>query len=80
MWTALWDTVEAVTGRRVLFKFLHGRGLRAIILDGCEAQIEGCGINLIRRNSLLSGGGVTETDPKLIVLWIIRTCEVHLDR
>lgn len=79
MWSALWDTIEDVTGKPVKFKFLHGEGIKAICVDGNKPQIQGCGDDLIRRNDP-SISGVYDRDPQMIVTRIVRTCFVHLDR
>lgn len=79
MWTGLWDTVEMVTKQKVEFKFIDGRGLSAILVDGCKPQVNACGDDLVKRiqdrNSPLS-----ERDPQLVVQNIVRTCTVHLQR
>ncbi|EDR04794.1 uncharacterized protein LACBIDRAFT_330283 [Laccaria bicolor S238N-H82] len=79
MWTGLWDTVEMVTKKKVEFKFIDGRGLSAILVDGCKPQVNACGDDLVKRiqdrNSPLS-----ERDPQLVVQHIVRTCVVHLQR
>lgn len=79
MWTALWDTIERVTGKPVQFKFIHGSGIRAIVMDGCKAQVEACGDDLVRRNKP-EQSGIIEMDPQVIVQYIVRTCLIHLDR
>jgi hypothetical protein len=79
MWTALWDTVERVTGEKVKFKPFDGTGIRAILVDGNKPQIDGCGDDLVRRNNP-QVSGITELDPQLIVTYIVRTCYVHLNR
>lgn len=79
MWTGLWDTFEQVTGKKVLFKFIDGSGLRALVVDGCKPQVEACGDDLVQRNDPLISG-IHTTDPQEIVQYIVRTCSVHLDR
>lgn len=79
MWKALWDTIAQVTGRQVEFKFIHGRGICAILVDGDKAQAQGCGEDLItRNNSELSR--IATNNPQEIIQYILRTCMVHLDR
>lgn len=79
MWSALWDTIEVITGSPVKFKFIHGEGIKAICVDGSKPQMLGCGKDLIKRNDP-SKSGINECDPLLIVSHIARTCFVHLDR
>jgi hypothetical protein len=79
MFTALWDTTGRVTGKPVKFKFIHGAGLRAILVDGCKPQIDGCGDDLVMRNNP-ELSGIYEKDPQVIVQYIVRTCTVHLNR
>lgn len=79
MWAGLWDTIETVTGKPVQFKFMDGMGLRAIVVDGCKAQVDACGDDLLIRNDPKKSGIDTD-DPQVIVQHIIRTCVVHLDR
>ena len=43
MWTGFWDTVEVATGQPIQFKFLDGKGLLVIGVDGCQPQVDGCG-------------------------------------
>ena len=79
MWSALWDTAERVTGKKVKFKPFDGTGIRAILVDGNKPQIDGCGDDLVRRNDP-SISGITEINPQLIVTYIVHTCYVHLNR
>lgn len=76
MWTALWDTFARVTKKEVKFHFLHGTGLRAILVDGNKPQVEACGDDLVERAAKV---GFPEKDPQVIVQHIVRTCLVHLD-
>jgi hypothetical protein len=79
MWSGLWDTICRVTGQPVKFKFIHGTGLRAILVDGCKPQVDACGDDLLTRN-WPEISGIHEKDPQVIVQYIVRTCTVHLDR
>ena len=80
LWTKFWDTVEQVTGRPVQFKFMDGKGLLAILVNGCKAQADGCGDALLKQNAKRKNTRITETDPRIIVQYILRTCDIHLDR
>ncbi|TEB27221.1 hypothetical protein FA13DRAFT_1795038 [Coprinellus micaceus] len=81
MFQALWDTVKEVTGRVVQFKFLDGKGLKAIIMDGCKQQVDGCGDDLVKRAVLRNTPTlVQEKDSQVIVQYIVKTCAVHVDR
>ncbi|KAJ7719347.1 hypothetical protein DFH07DRAFT_761173, partial [Mycena maculata] len=79
MWTVLWDTIHRVTGVEVKFKFLHGEGLRTILVDGNKPQGNSLGADLVARNNP-EISGITETDPKKMVTHILKTCTFHLDR
>ncbi|KAJ3491080.1 hypothetical protein NLJ89_g11374 [Agrocybe chaxingu] len=81
MWTGFWDTVERVTGKPFLFKFMDGCGTRAILVDGCKPQVDGCGDALIIQ--IMKRGGkskIAEMDPQTVVQHIVQTCDVHLER
>jgi hypothetical protein len=92
MWSGLWDTFEKVTKKAVQFYFIHGTGLKAILIDGCKPQVDACGDDLIERIRRYVRNHpdisqdpewmviMNETDPQVIVQWIVRTCTVHLDR
>ena len=79
MWAGLWDTVEKVTQQKVEFKFIDGKGISAILVDGCKPQVNACGDDLVKqiqdRNSPIS-----ERDPQQVVQYIVCTCLVHLQR
>lgn len=79
MFGSLWSQIERATSKPVQFKFLHGTGLRAIIMDGCKAQVEGLGRDLVRRNNP-DQSGISETDPQKIVEYIARLCITHVGR
>ncbi|KAF7800308.1 hypothetical protein EIP86_011557 [Pleurotus ostreatoroseus] len=79
LWSGLWDLVENVTGRKIQFKFMHGSGIRAIVVDGNKAQVQGCGDSLAARNNP-GVSGVAEHDPEKLVQYIIKLCKVHIDR
>ncbi len=79
MWSGLWDLIEQITGEQIKFKFMHGSGIRAIVVDGSKPQIQGCGDSLLSRNDP-KVSGITETDAEKIVHWIIKLCMVHVDR
>ncbi|KAJ8489244.1 hypothetical protein ONZ45_g13660 [Pleurotus djamor] len=82
VWTSLWDTVELVTGKPVKFKFMHGEGIRTILVDGSKPQMNGAGDDLVQRNRSIPEKKrlVHEDDPQAIVQHIFRVCLVHLDR
>ncbi|KAI0309098.1 hypothetical protein OF83DRAFT_1273383 [Amylostereum chailletii] len=80
MWSAFFDGVKTATGRAPKFKFMHGEGLRVILVDGCKAQIDACGDTLVNINNALDTPLVVERDPQVIVQYILKTCSVHLDR
>ena len=79
VWSGLWDTIARVTGQPMRFHFLHGQGLRGIVVDGCKAQVQGCGDDLVKR-SLLSDSLITDKNPESIVQHFVKVCEVHWDR
>ncbi|KAF9044099.1 hypothetical protein BJ165DRAFT_1347476, partial [Panaeolus papilionaceus] len=80
MWAGFWSTVERVTGQPLKMKFIDGTGLRAILVDGCKVQVEGCGDALLKLIATRPHACIKETDPKIIVQHIVRTCTVHLER
>ncbi|KAH6915462.1 hypothetical protein BKA70DRAFT_1217374 [Coprinopsis sp. MPI-PUGE-AT-0042] len=74
-----WDSVKQVTGKPVQFKFLDGVGIKAILVNGCKAQVQGCSDNLLEhalKRSWPDLAGQTADD---IVQYIVQTCVVHLD-
>ncbi|KAH6897587.1 hypothetical protein BKA70DRAFT_1563041 [Coprinopsis sp. MPI-PUGE-AT-0042] len=80
MWQELWDLIEVVTKRPVLFKFMDGEGIRAIIVDGCKAQVQGCGDDLVDRARKRGHTLFMQMAPDEIVQYVVRTCLAHLDR
>ncbi|KAJ7775009.1 hypothetical protein B0H16DRAFT_1265082, partial [Mycena metata] len=79
MWPALWDTIERVTGVQVKFKFIHGEGLQAVLVDGNKLQVNTFGADLVKRNNPYLSG-IHETEPTKIVGFTLRTCRLHVDR
>ncbi|KAJ6513998.1 hypothetical protein DFH09DRAFT_1374151 [Mycena vulgaris] len=79
MWPALWDTIHRVTGVEVKFKFIHGEGLRTVLVDGTKPQANAFGADLIARNKPHLSG-VHVTDPQAILPFILRTCVFHVNR
>lgn len=61
------------------FSFMHGEGIRAIVMDENIAQVQGLGDYLVAQ-AALEGGKVDERDPARIVQYILRLCTVHFDR
>ncbi|KAF9472149.1 hypothetical protein BDN70DRAFT_938396 [Pholiota conissans] len=81
MWCGFWDTLERVTGRPIQFKFMDGKGLSTILVDGCKPQVDACGDSLLVQEAKRKGKSfVHETDPQVIVQYIVRTCDIHLER
>ncbi|KAJ7211971.1 hypothetical protein C8J57DRAFT_1733157 [Mycena rebaudengoi] len=79
MWPGLFETIAHITKSEVKFKFIDGEGLRAILVDGNKPQANALGAYLVTRNRP-DTSGIRETDPKLILFNIIRTCIFHLER
>ncbi|KAJ6564996.1 hypothetical protein DFH09DRAFT_1363963 [Mycena vulgaris] len=79
MWPALWDTIHRVTGVEVKFKFIHGGGLRTVLVDGNKPQANTFGADLIARNKPHLSA-VHVTDPQAILPFILRTCVFHVNR
>ncbi|KAL1943444.1 hypothetical protein VTO73DRAFT_4519 [Trametes versicolor] len=83
IWTLFFGAVNRATGQEVMFKAFAPNvtqaGLRAILVDGCQAQIDGLGDFLVKRN-VPSTSGVLESDPQKIVEWVVKICGVHFDR
>ncbi|KAI0356054.1 hypothetical protein OH77DRAFT_1538515 [Trametes cingulata] len=87
IWTLFFNAVDHATGAHVSFKAFcpdtqgAARGIRAIVVDGCQAQIDGLGDFLIER--IKTEGqqcAVTEDDPQKIVEYVLKICSVHFDR
>jgi hypothetical protein len=81
MWSGFWDTIERITSKRVQFKFLDGVGQTAILVDGCKPQATACGDALLTQ--IIKRGDSTpfkERDPLLIIQYVLRTCDIHLER
>jgi hypothetical protein len=78
----LWDTFALVTGHQVNFKFLHGKGLVGIMVDGSKEQANGCGDDLCERYHQLPVDHPARPtiDPAHIVEYIVKLCRVHIDR
>ncbi|KAJ7187531.1 hypothetical protein B0H12DRAFT_1040311, partial [Mycena haematopus] len=79
MWPGLFETIASVTNKEVMFKFIDGEGLHAILLDGNKPQANALGAYLLTRNRPHLSG-VYELNPKLILPHILRTCIFHLER
>ncbi|KAJ6474737.1 hypothetical protein DFH09DRAFT_1343071 [Mycena vulgaris] len=79
MWPGLWETIAHITKTEVKFKFIDGEGLQAILVDGNKPQANALGAYLVTRNRPYLSG-VHETDPKLILPKILRTCIFHVHR
>lgn len=81
IWTLFFGAVDCATGQEVMYKAFSRdeTGIRAILVDGCQAQIDGLGDFLVKRN-VPSASGVSESDPQKIVEWIVKICGVHFDR
>ena len=75
-------SIEKATGRRLKFKAFDVAGnIRALILDMEAAQVQGLGDALVRlqmNNPAISG--INETDPEILVQFIIKLCTVHFER
>ncbi|KDQ61129.1 hypothetical protein JAAARDRAFT_191240 [Jaapia argillacea MUCL 33604] len=80
MWSSLWDTIGKVTGNAVKFKFIHGSGLRAILVDGNKRQIEACGEDLLKRTDPILSKLPKNITALEIIPYIIRNCFVHVNR
>lgn len=80
MWLGFWDAVERATNQPVKFHFMHGSGLLAILVDGCKAQVDGCGDALLERLRACPSPLVNENDPQVVVQYLVKLCSVHLDR
>jgi hypothetical protein len=78
MWPGLFETIAHITKSEVKFKFIDGEGLRAILVDGNKPQANALGALVTRNRPDTSG--ICETDPKLIIFNILRTCIFHLER
>ncbi|KAJ7059971.1 hypothetical protein C8F01DRAFT_1370227 [Mycena amicta] len=79
IWHGFFEAVKDATKRELKIKFLDGEGLRAILLDGSKPQANALGKYLVSRNRP-EVTGIHEADPKLMLLHVLRTCMVHLNR
>ncbi|KAJ7236635.1 hypothetical protein C8J57DRAFT_1247623 [Mycena rebaudengoi] len=79
MWPGLFETIGHITKLEVKFKFIDGEGLCAILVDGNKPQANALGAYLVTRNRP-DTSGIRETDPKLILFNILRTCIFHFER
>ncbi|KAJ6464091.1 hypothetical protein C8R45DRAFT_840549, partial [Mycena sanguinolenta] len=79
MWSALFATIERVTGTELKFKFIHGEGLRTVLVDGNKQQANALGVELVARNKPHLSG-IHEFEPKKILMYCLRTCTIHIQR
>jgi hypothetical protein len=78
----LWDTIERVTGKPVLFKFRDGSGLLGLVVDGCKEQINGYWDDMRERFATLPEDHPARVtvNPDHIPEYSIKLCRTHLDR
>ncbi|KAJ7891064.1 hypothetical protein B0H13DRAFT_2340715 [Mycena leptocephala] len=63
----------------VKFKFIHGEGLRAVLVDGNKPQVNVFGADLVNRNKPHLSG-IYETEAKRMLSNILRTCTFHINQ
>ena len=78
---ALFTSIEKATGCKVKFKVFDPSGnVLAIILDMEAAQAQGLGDALIRLQfNNPNKTGIFETDPQVLVQFLIKLCTQHFD-
>lgn len=77
MWTAFFEVLEEVTGRPLQFKAFHKEGnYAAVLADGDAGQALGLGKYLQKINDP-SISNIHETDPGVLVQYILKTCWTH---
>ncbi|KAJ7049788.1 hypothetical protein C8F01DRAFT_1264828 [Mycena amicta] len=79
VWSSVFECLERVTGAKPKIKCVDGAGLLSIALDGNKPQANALGEYLVSRNQPHLSG-VFETDPKLMLTYVLRTCTFHLNR
>ncbi|KAJ7062396.1 hypothetical protein C8F01DRAFT_1252221 [Mycena amicta] len=79
IWHGFFEAVKDATKRELKIKFLDSEGLRVILLDGSKPQAKALGKYLVSRNRP-EVTKIHESDPKLMLLHVLRTCMVHLNR
>ncbi len=79
VWEGFFKTVEKVTGKPIKFKVFDNSGtILSIILDMEAAQVQGLGTTILRMK--LNGCKSNETNPDIIVQYLIKLCVVHWQR
>ena len=79
VWEGFFKTVEKATGKPIKFKVFDNSGtILSIILDMEAAQVQGLGTTILRMK--LNGCKSNETNPDIIVQYLIKLCVVHWQR
>jgi hypothetical protein len=78
----LFNTIENITGQKVNLKFLDGRGLVNIIVDGSKPQVNGCRDYLQERYQQLPEDHPSrqQVDSDGIVEYIVKLCRFHIEQ
>lgn len=73
-------SVEKATGRPLLFRVFNPSGsLLSINVDMEAAQVQGLGRALLRLNNPAISG-IYESDPDILVQYVLKECVVHYER
>lgn len=79
---ALFTSIEKATGHNIKFKVFDTSGnILAVILDMEAAQVQGLGdaIICLQMNDPTKSG-IYDTDPEVLVQFLVKLCTVHFDR
>ena len=81
MFTALFQTIQEVTGRSLKFtRFEKDGTLQSIVMDADAAQAGGLGdFMLLQFNKPLESDNII-SDPMIMVQYILKTCLTHYKR
>ena len=83
LFEALFTSIEKATGHKVRFRVFEPTtgNLLAIILDMEAAQVQGLGDALVKLQMNKSQQSrIYDTDPEVIVQYILKLCTVHFER
>jgi len=80
IWTAFFEVLEEVTGKPLQMHAFHGKGKYfAVLVDGDAGQALGLGKYLCKINDPKISG-IYETDPAVLVQYILKTCWTHCSK
>ena len=82
VWEGFFKAIEKATRRKIQFKVFNESGnILCVILDMEAAQVQGLGAAIIcLKMNDPSVSKITEVDPDIFVLYLIKLCFVHWER